>query len=70
MAMSEEQHVATEVWEVRPPGTKSLIGESQLGKASEGFGPRVSLATAVFTCLPLSFFSGVNECGESPLTLM
>lgn len=44
VAMSEEQQVTFELWEIIPPGSRALMGESQTGK---GFDSRMSIATAV-----------------------
>lgn len=56
--MSEKQPVTTDVWEDGPPESRALTVESQLGKAPEGFGSRLSLAAAVplhicHCCFPL-----------------
>lgn len=61
VATLEEQQVAIEVLEIGTPGSKALMGESWLGKAPEGFGPIMSLATAVplqVCCSHLSLMSG------------
>ena len=62
VAMSEEGQVAIDFQEIGMPECEVLLSESRVGKAPEGFGSRMSLASAVsllVCCCHFSLVSGM-----------